>query len=668
MNKCKFHYLAARNFKCFGEEGIEIDFNNFGNIVLIRGTNLDNKCLEEDNKTSSNGVGKSSVFDILVYALFGKTIKYPKKITHKDVINNQIKKGLYVEVQLDNLKIIRTRKPDGLRVWESDKRIWDDTTEITKGSTAETQKDIEDRLKLNYDTFINLAVFTDNNSSSFLECDTPTKREIVENILSLGVYREYLTKAKKYRDNIKDKISLIVNSYEHILAQKASCKDRMEAIEKKEKQWTDSVLIAISELKSNINSKEKEFNSTDFGVAFNRYQEIQQSLDGLEKELKIHHENQVNFQSLMDKALIRETDVDKERIKVSQEIEQTEKSIKDINYTIDKYNKMISDLEGRENTQCPSCYGIVNKQNYQAVIQQSQNKIDSLRVQIVVLEKELPQKIESRQKLIAKLQTFREAVTSVREKLTVTSNRIKFLLEERNKWLAVEKPEKDKKQLIIEQQIEELKKRLVDKEKELKGKTPYTDILQTAKEELSSKEKESVKKQEELLEYQKKLPYCDFWIKAFGDDGIRKIVIDDVIPILNNQVAYWLQILTEGKISLKFDNTFEETIERNPPDGDPFVYWNKSGGERRKLNLSIAPAFAYIAMLNSGVMLSLLFLDEVSSNIDPLGVVAVYNMILELSKERQVFITTHDHDLLGMLSGCDCINLVKKEGVSKVIN
>ena len=71
-------------------------------------------------------------------------------------------------------------------------------------------------------------------------------------------------------------------------------------------------------------------------------------------------------------------------------------------------------------------------------------------------------------------------------------------------------------------------------------------------------------------------------------------------------------------------------------------------------------------MLNSGRVPSIVFLDEVTTNVDPVGVIGIYNMIMELSKDRQVFITTHDQDLIDMLAGCDSINLEKRGGFTKL--
>jgi ABC-type multidrug transport system ATPase subunit len=62
------------------------------------------------------------------------------------------------------------------------------------------------------------------------------------------------------------------------------------------------------------------------------------------------------------------------------------------------------------------------------------------------------------------------------------------------------------------------------------------------------------------------------------------------------------------------------------------------------------------------------FLDEVTTNIDQIGVVGVYSMISELAKDRQVFITTHDQNLLEMLEGCELIELEKRNGFTRMKN
>ena len=91
-----------------------------------------------------------------------------------------------------------------------------------------------------------------------------------------------------------------------------------------------------------------------------------------------------------------------------------------------------------------------------------------------------------------------------------------------------------------------------------------------------------------------------------------------------------------------------------------------SAGQRRRLNLAVSQAFADVMMISSGTIPSLVFLDEVTTNIDPLGVMGIYNMIQELSVDKQVFITTHDKDLIKMLETVQTINLIHQNGFTKL--
>ena len=219
---------------------------------------------------------------------------------------------------------------------------------------------------------------------------------------------------------------------------------------------------------------------------------------------------------------------------------------------------------------------------------------------------------------------------------------------------------------MIEQKIQELIKQKTEKENELQGRSPYQDIIENDNFELKKVHDSVTSKEEEVKSLESELPYYDYWITGFGDHGIRKWVVDGIVPELNNRVNYWLQFLIDNKITLKFDNELNETIERNPVDGDPYVYHAMSTGQRRRLNLAVSQSFAHIMTTSSGSIPSLIFLDEVSTNVDPLGVQGIFNMITELAEDKQVFVTTHDQDLLRMLAGSDVINLVHEHGFTKL--
>lgn len=655
-----FTYLSAQNFLCFGSDGIELHLKKYGNVVLIRGNNLD---VNDEERVASNGVGKSSVPEILVYTLFGKTIKHPKKLNHKNVINNQIGKGLRTEVRWGKYRVVRCRKPDSLRIWESENEVWDDEHEITLGGMPATQELIEDKLGLNYETFVNVIIFTDNNAGSFLECDTPTKREIVENLLSLDKYRSFTDTAKSFRNKYKEKINSITKEYESLSSQHKACEDRIAKISQQETQWYSTKQNELLQLKQKAESKRKDLNKTDEGAALVKWEAAQSRILELTTLIGEIENKQTKVEDLFNQAQDK-LNLQRE-VKHANDIAHKEAytSLGAANKKINEFKAKIDEIENRTETVCQYCYGEVSADNYAKFISQMFSEIAKLEKSIPELQKQMEAALIAAQDADLQVTKTTTSIVAVKAKSAELSRSLAQSRNELNELNRIEKPKsEDLENQILQKQLESILDQIVNKEKEIKGKSPFEEIKKSAEEELVNKQEELTAKRAELAKAEAELPYYEFWVIAFGDAGIRKFIIDGIIPALNSRIAYWLQFLIDGKITLEFDNQLEETISRNPSDGDPFVYHAMSGGERRRLNLAVSQAFAHVMMLNSGRSPSLVFLDEVTTNIDPIGVVGVYNMIMELAKERQVFITTHDQDLLDLLQGCENVTLEKKRG------
>jgi len=661
MNGLNIKECAAKNFLCFGPKGIRFKFNEYGNIVLISGTNLDIDPNNEEERKASNGTGKSSVVEIIIYTLFGKTIKHPSKVSQeKKVINNQSKKKLETEVLIDDYKIVRKRKPDSLQIWKSKDGIWNDDTELSLGGMPATEKFIEDLIGYTYETFVNILVFTDNNMGSFLECNGPKKREIVENMLSLDIYRTYNENAKKLRNMAKETIKDRHRSFELVTAEYESSKKRIKTVEDQKKIWKESKKNELDALINKISIKQAELNSTDIGPALAQYQEAQTSIAAYQSDLPIKEDKLTAFREGLEEARRKFDILKASKNETSSVINQINTDIVQSNSVIRSNNQMLTDAEAQK---CQNC-----------------NFIDTAAVdrcnKIIARETDVLATLKEKQILEKdKLAKYDEDITKLNEMLKIGETKARELINDidaiRKKIITlakVEKPEATAKEKVLEEQLQELNNQLLSKKNEINGPSPFIKILDTTIEECKARQKDCESKKLELDEANDELPYYEFWVKAFGENGIRKFIIDGIIPALNTRVAHWLEFLIDSKIKLEFDNQLQEKIERNPSDGDDFVYYAMSGGERRRLNLAVSQAFAHIMMLNSGYYPSLVFLDEVTTNIDPIGVQGVYNMIIELAKERQVFITTHDHDLLEMLNGCETINLVKKGGFTTIKN
>lgn len=681
MKKLNLKYAAASNFLPFGPEGIELHFNNYKNIILIRGENRDAKhtdfanIVSEENKISSNGSGKSTILDIVCYGLYGKTVKRPEKLNANDVVNNKIGKNCRVEIIFDDYRIVRTRLDDGrkdkntLRLWQSSDAIWDKNTELTQGTMQSTQKKIEEVLGLSCEAFVNIAIFTDDQRSCFLECDSKQKKEIVENLLSLGNYREWHEKAKELRKSVKSQIDLKAKEYSLLLGNKDDAKRRLELTRKKDSDWKIVKQQEVSNLEKTIALKETKLSNTDNGAALLAYQQAQQKIKSINESLPTMETQKDDVSSKLQLAKDKDSELKQEAQKIVQLHDDNSRQLKSKVADRKKREDEIKDLQSNTpGTHCSKCRGVVEEGNIEAYINDLQKEIISINLDIKALmttASDIAKQSEDLKIRQNKVSAFIQQFNNQIGKLDSEMRSLRSALVSASQ---VREPKADSDELLLEQEIKTLQEQLQSKNNELSGKSPFQDIIDNDEVELDKIGQNCESKSVEIKDLEAELPYYDYWISGFGDHGIRKWVVDGIIPELNNRINYWLQFLNDNKITLKFDNELNETIERNPVDGDPYVYHTMSTGQRRRINLAVSQAFAHIMSLSSGSVPSVVFLDEISTNVDPLGVQGIYNMICELAEDKQVFVTTHDQDLLRMLQGCDIIQLVHENGFTSLIS
>jgi DNA repair exonuclease SbcCD ATPase subunit len=659
MRELKFKYFSAENFMCFGEK-VEFDLTQMGNIILVRGENLDVLEVEEDDeKKSSNGAGKSTLPDVISYTLYGKPIKNPKKVKNENIIHNKVGKKLRTEVRFDDYTIVRKRVPNKLQVWKGE-------DEITRGTMSATQELIDEIIGVNYETFANLIVFADQNFHAFLEMDGPQKREIVENLMSLHHFRTYLTNARDEKNALKAKIKEANSSYEHCLDELRQSKERIGNIQKEENDWRNQKQEELKKIETRLTLAQKELEESDISVSLKKYEDAQVEIKNLKEKIPVYNENLDKVKKALEKGKEKASKLTDDANDLKLVIQKAKMNIQEAENEIDKNTKKL-EIENLKGSRCDSCYGIVQEENFKNVVTQAKNQIDHYKG---VLEKEkdiVNKSTEKSQKLIESLNNIKDALSKGQEKERQINNVLDSFRSKIQSLSNIEKPVLGEKDKLLKQKIEDFNAQIKDKEDEINGVSPYSKIMDSAEKEVQKRSKECDKQKESLDLLKDELPYYLFWENGFSPKGIPKFAIKDITPSLNSQIAYWMQFLIDNKISIEFDSELKETITRNPKDGDPFVYHALSGGERRRVNLAISQAFAHVMMLSSKIAPSMVFLDEVSSNVDPLGVVGIYNMIYELSKEKQVFVTTHDHGLLELLQGCEVLHLRKKDGFTKIV-
>jgi DNA repair exonuclease SbcCD ATPase subunit len=647
-------YIRAKNFLSIGnKEPIEIDFTKHGSIVNIKGENRDM------GLGASNGSGKTGIFLIIVYALYGKLIK---GLNHKEVLNVKTKKPLEVEIHVDDYRIIRRRDTKGngtLELWVNG----NEKPEDLGGMPATQQYIVDNILKLSYQAFTNIVCFGQHMKYSFLTAEPSEKRAIAENLLSLDKYGRYHKITKDKLKVINSKIDQLGLLYGKDVAAVESAERQLNHVKQQREKWYNRKKEEIEKTETSIQTLKNKLEKTNEGSALVNYNIAQKELKEVNISISEIEEKIEKIRDIRVKIDTKINAIKEERYGVILLLKDDEHTINKLKNQIKELSSQIESLVSQKGSRCPACYGIVSEESCEHLVIYNQARISEIQGSLIQMEGGQ----DSRK---VKLSTLDDQLGSLNKKIQETKDKernylvkVRELTSRRIELMNVKSPEVSSQVALLGQEIKHLEYKL----EELDAQTdPYLTILDKLEAERNNAEKNVKDRKDEIRSLEVEVPYLDFWIRGFGDQGIRSFVLKEIIPILNARINYWLQFLVDNRIQISFNTELEEKIERCPADGDNFVYHAMSGGEHQRIDLAISQAFAHVMMLTSGTCPSIVCLDEVGTNLDRPGIQAIYKMICELARERQVLVTTHDPDLLDLLSSYDTITVIKENGFSKI--
>jgi DNA repair exonuclease SbcCD ATPase subunit len=234
----RFKTLTLRNFLSYGNNVTTFNLERPGTTLII-GQDLDT--MTEDT-VSSNGVGKTTFLQGLVYALFQRIIG--EDFTQDSLINNINKKEMEVTLEFyaenGNLyRIVRHRKmrsgPEGNAVY-----LFENGKDISV-DVGGTNKKIVEVLGMPYELFVRIIVFSASNES-FLKLPVtsttgPNQKTFIEDLFGLSVLTE---QAEKLRQIIKDNKADMDIKRVKIEAHQAEHARHLAQIEKakeRQRQW-----------------------------------------------------------------------------------------------------------------------------------------------------------------------------------------------------------------------------------------------------------------------------------------------------------------------------------------------------------------------------------------------------------------------------------------------
>lgn len=357
MKYVNFNYIKIKNFLSIGNEEVQVNFKT--GINIITGKN-------KDKLDRRNGVGKSTIADSIHFAIFGETIR---EIPKSNIINNITNKGTYVELDfsisennvINNYKIIRTLKPTKCFFYIND----EDKTESTIINTTNTIKNL---LSASQELFQNCVIMSLNTTLPFMAQKKVEKRKFIEGILKLEVFSQMLQVARtehnevlKDYDSTNKELTHQIN-YKNIVTKqledkKVETDNRIERckldIDKKknkisllEKQITEPNIELVSTIKEKKESFDLKIDEVDVSIESDVRKKMQ-----YEAEIKMYKKNlsQIGTDKSKCPVCLHEISsddrdhIEKEKNKITNDINAREQDIEDINL-------QISNLKQRKKT------------------------------------------------------------------------------------------------------------------------------------------------------------------------------------------------------------------------------------------------------------------------------------------------------------------------------
>ena len=294
--------------------------------------------------------------------------------------------------------------------------------------------------------------------------------------------------------------------------------------------------------------------------------------------------------------------------------------------TITKEHRFFS-----ENVTCPTCTQNIEEDFRLNRIKDAQTKAKELQTGYTELEKAIKNE-EDRERLFT---THTKEITKLNNVISQNNTRISGF----NRQIRDLESE-------IQKFTEQLKNRNIEHEK----LNEFKESLQKTDDELSDRSQDIV--------------HHDFAYSLLKDDGVKTKIIKKYLPLINQQVNRYLQMM-DFYINFKLNEEFTETVES--PIHEDFSYSSFSEGEKMRIDLALLFTWREVARVKNSVNTNLLIMDEVfDSSLDGFGVDEFMKIIKFIIKDANIFVISHKSDLHDKFD--HLIKFSKERGFSKRVD
>ena len=621
--KIVFKDIFIKDFMSFKEASVDLSKQGY---TLVQGFN---NCAEDN--AVSNGSGKSSIFEAIVWSLTGETIRGHKMVERMggaETTSVQIS----FSVDGDEYVVKRTKNPSNLFLYKNEENL------SGKG-IKDTQKILEQTLPDITASLIGSVIILGQGLPQRFSNNTPVGRKEVLEKLSKS---DFMIEDIKHK--IDDRKNFLSDNLIRLNTEIATNQSELKFYDDKLNDSKTKLESLITSYNSNIDEKIKEYEN---------------KISILKNNIKDNDENLINLRNQLSEQNILKTSL-------RQTFDTTIKNIKD------KYQPQIEDKTEKKNEIerewyslkneikklksitdiCPTCgQKMPNIEKPDTTQKEKElevlyNKLEEIKQEISELNKQLKQETDKSseeenkayESIDKKIKEINSEIINLENSNRVCNNNIQEYTTNKNNIILLKEKfnfEKDS----LEKQIKEYDKNIKEIKEDL------LDLTNNVLPELTSRI--------DLITKINNLVNRDF----------RGYLLLNIIEYLNATMKdYSKFIFGHDNITMRLDGN-NINIEFNNKD-----YSALSGGEKQKIDIIVQFALRHMLCRYLNFSSNILVLDEITDNLDSFGAENIINFITnKLNDVDGIYLISHHEDFqipcdnrINVIKNTDNISIVEQ--------
>lgn len=503
---------------------------------------------------------------------------------------------------------------------------------------------------------------------------------------------------KKFYDDQKEEISRLKKELEENKRLSDNWKKELDNLEKIEFNL-DTLVNELSKIElslSNIDSKyQLKLNTLETQISQKKY-ELQVSADEAEKQIRttvdISHETlYVAIETIKSK---QSEITDQNRQEVHKLQIKKNDLLSDNKANNDRITEIKVNVLNKEISTCPTCEQDVNKKTIESLLMKVKgysNTIEINNKEITSIENQIKDKIESHTQLDLQMKSqIKEHQDQIKELKQNEQDEYKKINERLSQAFQKVDEVAKKQRDELEEQAKKEKENLLQKKSEiLNSKSEaieHQSKIDSVKETIKNLEngrsliQNNIKDEEnrkydsdqllrqqqreldlksqidlisvELKVHLKRCKVLEFWKSGFSPTGIPSMLIDEAIPFMNQKVAKYLDMITNGRYIVSFD-TLAETKKGEFRDKisvrvlDTHTKANTrvqlSGGQTRIVDIATILTLGDLQSTIQDMRTNILLFDEIFDALDDENIGYVAKVLNKLKDGKAIFVIAHQH-------------------------